>query len=350
MTDPSLSQRRDFRSLFDQLDGVALWTVAGTGSFEYISDGFEEIWGISAEEIKNDPDRLLDTIHPDDRERVRANIEGSDGGPQPTTYEGRVVRPDGSIRWVQTRHVALRNDDGTVCEVVGICTDITEQKRREEEFEMLNRIVRHDIRNDLSVMLGWAEMLEDNVDDEGREYLDRILHSGEHVVELTDVARDYAETVIADGQVATVPTALRDVLESELSLRRDSFSGAEFAVRGRIPDVTVTANSMLSSVFRNLLNNAVQHNDKPDPAVEVSCELREETVLVRIADNGPGVPDGQKNEVFGKGEKGPDSPGAGIGLHLVHTLVDQYGGEVWVEDNDPTGAVFVVELPTATEP
>nr|WP_302080744.1 ATP-binding protein [Salinibaculum sp. KK48] len=48
---------------------------------------------------------------------------------------------------------------------------------------------------------------------------------------------------------------------------------------------------------------------------------------------------------FGKGEKGLDSPGTGIGLYLVQTLLDQYGGDVWVADNDPEGAVFVVELP-----
>jgi len=347
MSNASLGQRRDFRELFDQLDGVALWTATGPDGFDYISTGFEGIWGFPPEQVKDDVTRLLDAIHPEDRDRVRKNIECSDQGLRDEAYEGRVVQPDGSIRWVLTRQALLRDDDGEVSEVVGICTDITEQKRREQELELLNRLVRHDIRNDMAVVLGWAEILQDHVESEGEEYLQKILTSGEHVVELTQVARDYAETVVSDEDLSVEPTSLRPMLETELSLREESFPAAEFVVDGTLPDVEVTANEMLSSVFRNLLNNAVQHNDKDTPLVEVSCEIRDDDVVVRIADNGPGIPDDKKDVVFGKGERGLGSPGTGIGLYLVRTLVTQYGGEVRAEDNEPTGTTFVVELPRA---
>jgi signal transduction histidine kinase len=100
-------------------------------------------------------------------------------------------------------------------------------------------------------------------------------------------------------------------------------------------------------VFKNLLENAVQHNDEGTPEVTVSCIEHPEIVRVKIADNGPGVPDDKKRTVFGKGEKGFDSSGTGIGLYLVATLVEQFGGDVSIEDNDPKGSVFVVELPKA---
>jgi signal transduction histidine kinase len=102
---------------------------------------------------------------------------------------------------------------------------------------------------------------------------------------------------------------------------------------------------MVSSVFRNLLKNAIQHNDKPVAAVKVSAAERDDTVIVRVADNGPGVPDDRKEAIFGKGDRGLETTGTGIGLYLVDTLVTSYGGEVRVEDNDPDGSVFVVELP-----
>jgi len=344
MSNGSLGQRRNFRALFDQLDGVALWTATEPGEFEYISAGFEGIWGIPPEEVKDDVGRLLDTIHPEDRDRARKNIEASDQELRDEAYEGRVVQPDGSVRWVLTRQVLLRDDDGEVSEVVGISTDITEQKRREQELELLNRIVRHDIRNDMAVVLGWAELLEEHVDAEGEEYQGKILDSGEHVVELTEVARDYVETVVSEEDLDVEPVSLCSVLETELSLREESFPEAEFVEHGALPDVEVVAGSMLSSIFRNLLNNAVQHNDKDAPVVELSCTVGDDAVEVRIADNGPGIPDDKKDVVFGKGERGLGSPGTGIGLYLVQTLVTQYGGEVWVEDNEPTGAVFVVEL------
>ncbi len=347
MSGKSLGKRRDFRSLFDELDGVALWTASEPGEFEYISAGFEEIWGIPPDEIEDDIGKLVETIHPDDRERVRANIEESTRELRDTEYEGRVVRPDGSVRWVLNRQVILRDGTGDISEIVGISTDITEQKRREQELELLNRIVRHDIRNDMAVVLGWAEMLEDHVDEEGHAHLEKILASGEHVVELTEVAREYVETVVSDEALTVEPVSLGSVLRTELSLREESFPEAEFVLEDLPSDVEVAANGMLNSVFRNLLNNAVQHNDADTPHIEVSCEVRDGEVEVRIADNGPGLPDEHKDTVFGKGERGLGSPGTGIGLYLVDTLVTEYGGEVWVEDNKPTGAVFVVQLPLA---
>ena len=87
-------------------------------------------------------------------------------------------------------------------------------------------------------------------------------------------------------------------------------------------------------------------------------------VTIRVADNGPGVTDAAKEDIFGKGGNGLDSDGTGIGLYLVKSLVESYGGDVWVEDREAgdavdaetpadtttEGAVFVVELPTVTEP
>ena len=103
---------------------------------------------------------------------------------------------------------------------------------------------------------------------------------------------------------------------------------------------------MISSVFRNLLKNAIQHNDKKVAEVIVSATDHEDTVTVTIADNGPGVPDDQKETIFGRGERGLDSSGTGIGLHLVNTLVNMHNGDVWIEDNEPEGAIFRVKLPT----
>ncbi|WP_198667936.1 PAS domain S-box protein [Saliphagus sp. LR7] len=243
----SLGQRRDFRALFDQLEDVALWTATEPGRFDYISDGFEGIWGIPSEEVEDDVERLLDTIHPDDRDRVREQMEP--GGSRENSYEGRVVRPDGSLRWVLTRQVLV--GEGRDVEAVGLTTDITDQKRREQELELLNRVVRHDIRNDIAVVLGWAELLSDHVDEEGEEHLQRILDSGEHIVELTETARDLVETVTERGDLAVEPTPLSSVLDTELSLREESFPEAEFVLEDPVPDVEVAVNGMASSLFRN---------------------------------------------------------------------------------------------------
>ena len=105
---------------------------------------------------------------------------------------------------------------------------------------------------------------------------------------------------------------------------------------------------MLSSVFDNLFSNAVIHHDRDHPTVTVDVTVDDDAAVVRVADDGPGIPDSQKAVVFGRGEQGIDSPGAGIGLFLVDSLVTGFGGTVSIEDNEPRGAVFVVSLPLAT--
>lgn len=235
--------------------------------------------------------------------------------------------------------------------------DVTERESyrrrleaKTEQLEALNRVVRHDIRNDMAVILGWAEVLEDHVDEDGRDALDRVLQKSRHVIQFTEVARDFVESLSGDGTAELDEVELDPLLDAELAAVRNSFPNASFRVSGDLPDVSVRANEMLSSVFRNVLENAVRHNDTETPEITVSSERDAETVRYRIADNGPGIPDGRKEQVFGKGEKGLDSPGSGIGLYLVHLLTEQFDGDVWVEDNDPRGSVFVVELPVYQEP
>jgi signal transduction histidine kinase len=232
--------------------------------------------------------------------------------------------------------------------------DVTDRERyrlllegRTEQLEALNRVVRHDIRNNMAVIRGWSEILRDHVDDEGREALDRVLRKSDHVIELTETARDFVDSLTGDALPETKPTDLRELIDDEIQAARDSYPDAEFRLRDDAQQATVWANEMLSSVFRNLLNNAVQHNDTDTPSVTIACETDDDRVRVRVADDGPGVPDVEKTAIFGKGERGIDSAGSGIGLYLVYVLVDQFGGDVWVEDNDPRGAVFVVELPLA---
>ena len=233
-------------------------------------------------------------------------------------------------------------------------TDVTDREsyrqrleEKTEQLEALNRVVRHDIRNDMAVILGWAQILEDHVGPDGKDALERVLQKSRHVIELTDISRDFIESLTGDDATEMKSIELRQVLDAELDAVRDSFPDAEFVVSNGLSTCSVRANEMLSSVFRNILENAVRHNDEQRPTITVSCVEQPRTVLVRIADNGPGISDDRKEQIFGKGAKSIDSPGTGIGLYLVETLMRQFGGDVWVEDRDPKGAVFVVELQKA---
>jgi PAS domain S-box-containing protein len=235
-----------------------------------------------------------------------------------------------------------------------ITRDITQQKRHEQQLEerteelaLINRLVRHDINNDVQLLLGWSDAVADHVSEEGREYVDRIRDTCDHIVELTANVGEFVDSRRDGTDVELKPVDLTSVLVNEVTKKQAKFSAAEISIAGDLPTVTVMANEALQSVFGNLLTNAVRHNDTETPTVTVEATVADSTVVVTVADDGPGVADDHKEEIFGKGEMGPESPGTGIGLYLVTTLVDQYHGRVWVEDNEPTGARFMVELPVS---
>jgi PAS domain S-box-containing protein len=349
MNSTTLGQRSDFRALFDHLDGVAIWTATSPEEFEYVSDGVEDIWGVPADAIEDDVSRMIEGIHPEDRDRIASIMSRPEEAVSAESLEHRVVRPDGEVRWVHARLVPVREEE-SVTEMVGITTDITEQKRREQELEVLNRILRHDVRNDMGVITGWLSTLEDAVDGDDADALARIRAASKHVVELTDLAREYVDVVVSEGEFDLEPIDLAATLETELAVRRQTFPDAEFRIAGDLPDVEVEANELLGSVFRNLLVNAVQHNDKPDPVVEVAATVDDGTVRVSVADNGPGIPPEQRERLFGEGQKGLESGGTGMGLYLSREIVHGYGGEIRVRDGELGGAVFSVELNRAAEP
>ena len=236
-----------------------------------------------------------------------------------------------------------------------VVSDVTETERyREqleetnEQLEALNRVVRHDIRNDMNVILSWSDLLDEHADKEDADALVRVREAAKHTVELTKISRDFVDSLAGEGAPDLKPIPLGQYLRTELDQRREAYPDAQFRIRGEIPAVSVRANELLSSVFQNLLNNAVQHNDETTPVVTVATDVGEETVRVRISDDGPGIPTEQRERVFGKNEKGLDSEGTGIGLYLVETLVEQYGGTVWLEHNEPKGTHVVLELPRVT--
>ncbi|MFA9417280.1 ATP-binding protein [Natrinema sp. HArc-T2] len=217
-----------------------------------------------------------------------------------------------------------------------------------DNLETLNQVLRHDIRNDLQIVLAYADLLADHVEagSDDEEYLETLRDSATQAVELTETAREMADVMLAnvdDQQQVRLKPLITDVVGEV----RTQYTTADITVDWEASETEVVANEMLASVFRNLVKNAIQHNDKAVPKVAVSVSDDASKVTVRVADNGPGVPDAQKDDIFGKGARGLESAGTGLGLYLAKTLVDAYGGDIWVEDNEPEGAVFVITLPKA---
>lgn len=319
---------------------IILFAVDSDGTFTHVRGK-----GLAALDL--DPDEVegkATSAVADELPGFQENIERALAGEQFNTTV------DISERSFDTWYQPI-TQNGDVAQVVGVSVDVTDREEyvdqlrgTNERLEILNRMVRHDIRNDLAVLLPLAESVKVTLDDD--DQIQRVIDAARHIRDLTETAQEYVDIITGDEEIDPEPLALEPVIQEEVELRRSMYEGAQFRIVRDVPRVDVAANELLPTVFRNLLNNAVQHNDSETPTVELEVTDVGERVRIDVADNGPGVPDEEKEHIFGKGEQSLNDPGTGIGLYLVHTLVDRYGGDVWVEDNEPRGAIFRVELPT----
>ncbi|MHC3439833.1 PAS domain S-box protein [Natrialbaceae archaeon A-gly3] len=317
----------------------------------YANDAFEEITGYGREEMLGNDCRFLQGE--ETSEEAVSRLAGAIEERETTTAVVRNYRKDGTGFWNEVT-VAPLSDDGDVTNFVGFQQDVTEREEAKRDLAterdrlaLLNQIVRHDIRNDMAVVLGWADVLEEHVDPEGMDAFKQILDAATHTRDLTESVRDITD-VLGSEEPELEAVSLAKILRREIERVRSSFDYRLETLTIECEDVPddleVWATPLLSSVFSNLLNNAVLHNHTDDVEITVSVDVDTETVTVRIADDGPGISDSRKTEIFGMGTQGLESTGTGLGLYLVDTLVDIYGGDVWVSDTDHEGSIFSVEL------
>lgn len=340
-----------------------------------VNDAFTDAFSYSSEEVIG---KSLDALIAPEGKTIEHDIWFQQG----TEKEREVIRTTatGERRTFLRRTAVANRPDGSV-EGYGIYTDITERKERERVLEaqrdnlnILSQVVRHDIRNNLQIIDSYAHILNSHVDTEGKEYLERIFEAADEAVGITKTAREVTEMTL-NTELDLFPTEVADVIETTVGEVRSGYDHASVAIDGSIPPVEVLADEMLDSVFRNLLKNAIIHNDSKIPEVIVSGTAVENSIRIKIADNGPGIPDEQKEQIFDEGKKGLDSEGTGLGLYLVQTLVDRYNGNVWVENrksdqrtesqrqdnqpnsstdsdsttSEPVGSVFIVTLPSIAD-
>ncbi|MFC7132739.1 MULTISPECIES: PAS domain S-box protein [Salinibaculum] len=346
-------KREELRQVIDLVPDL-IFAKNREGEYLLANETTAEVYGLSPEEVEGNPEsellpdaRASERFHEDDLEVIETDESKE-------IPEEELTTVDGETKTLQTVKIPYEIPGTGEDAVLGYARDVTELKEyqrvieeQRDSLEVLNQVVRHDIRNDLQLVTAYAEMLEDYVEEGGEEYVRQVREAAREAVDITTTARDITE-VLLQQDTDRSPTGLDRVIESEVKGIRSSNERALVTVEP-LPRVKVLADDMLESLIRNLLKNAIVHNDKEVPKVTVSATTTDSVARIQVADNGPGIPDGQKETIFGKGEAGLDSQGSGIGLYLVQTLVDRYGGDVWVEANDPQGSVFVVELPLVDE-
>jgi len=347
------STREELRQIIDLVPDL-VFVKNREGEYLLANEATAGAYGKTPAEVEGKSEAEIIPDRDDSEEFRQDDLAVIESGEPKEIPEETLTTATGETRILQTVKIPYKISETDEDAVLGYARDVTELKEYERTLEeqrdslkLLNQVVRHDIRNQLMVVESYTELLEELLsDDQSRTYAQTVKGAARQARDITETAKDVTD-VLLRVDADRSPMSLRTELTGQIESVRSDQDRAAISVDGSIPDVTVLADDLLEAVFRNLLTNAVVHNDKEVAEVSVAAGVSEGTVRVSIADNGPGIADDHKEQIFQEGEKGLESGGTGVGLYLVKTLVDKYGGDVWVEDNEPTGCVFVVELPVA---
>lgn len=229
-----------------------------------------------------------------------------------------------------------------------VLADITDQKLREQRLSVLNRVVRHNLRNELSVVRGFAQEIgNDGVSDDLAA--DRIVEASDNLITLGERAREAARLLDHDPETREVDLGAF-VSEIAADLHEET---ADLTVETEVPpDARIeTDPELLYRSLEHLAQNAVVHNDTDAPRVVVSVVTDRQgayPVEVTVRDNGPGIPAHEWTAIE-EGQETPLEHGSGLGLWAVRWAVTRLGGELRYEPNEPRGSVVRLRLPVADE-
>ena len=331
-------------SWFDDLSVGVTVHEPTTGAILDVNEPLERLYGYSAAELRtmSVEDYTAPSTKFSQEEAVVRIRAAADGDVQ--SFEWQIERSDGELRWVNVRLTPTTIDD-TPC-VLAEINDITAYRNRERRLRLLNRIVRHNLRNEMTVLMGYADRLKRAVEEETlEEEVETILEIAAEVGRMSESIRQLQEIVGTDATHRS-PTNVRDVVLSAISDVQSDAPEADVTVRGP-PDAWVSADRGLHYAIEHAVENAIEHNDRGTPTVTVRIESAPDSdpVVIRIEDEGPPIPEVEIDVLDEDVEVSSTHHGSGVGLWVMKWCVDSLGGDLSFEENTPRGNVVSISLP-----
>ena len=359
------------RALVSSGDGVWDWDLE-LGQ-ESLSPQIKALYGYADDELADDPSVLDAMTHPDDMAAMlQARADHMAGRTATYSNEHRVRCKDGQWKWILTRGIVLSRDaSGRPLRMIGTHTDITAHKQAEAlrverdraaaadlaKSQFLSR-VSHELRTPLNAILGFAQLLEMELQPSAGERLlgwnRQVLASGRHLLALVDDILDLSSMQTGHLSVKLERLSLRPVVEEAWTMLAATAAAQQVALIDELPadesGQLVADRTRLKQIVSNLLSNAIKYNH-PGGWVRVSALTDQQGLELRVADSGQGLDAAQLARLFNPFERlgAERSPvtGTGLGLALTRQLVEAMGGSITAHSAIGQGATFVVRLPLA---
>jgi two-component system cell cycle sensor histidine kinase/response regulator CckA len=351
--------------------GVGLWTwEEGRGLSG--DETWQRIHGIGVDRQPRNLEEALQLIHPDDRPSIVAGMRALGKGRE-VSGEFRVLRPDGTVRWVLSRGVAVRDEDGRLSKVVAGTLDITERREVEERLRQTQKMealgalaagVAHNFNNLLMALL---PNIEAAAREAPRALADRLEAAREAASRAVRLVRDL--TLVAGRRMVE---ERRDehplrLVEEAVAICRSTFPrqiAITVAARGALPTVAVDGSQLLQALLNLCINarDALDGITGRSPALEVTVERlapgspdvpepwrRLEHVRIEVTDNGAGMPEAVQQRAFEPFFTTKDvGKGTGLGLSTTYAIVKNHGGWITCRSVEGKGTTFSLLLPSVT--
>lgn len=360
------SQER-FQELAENIREVFWLTTPDKGQMLYVSPAYEQIWGRTCESLYQAPTRWLEAIYPEDEQRVIHAISKQITGGYAEEY--RIVRPDGSIRWIWDRAFPIRDQSGNVYRIAGVAEDITERKLLEDQFRQAQKMeavgrlaggITHDFNNLLTVIMGYCQLLLGTLtpDDPTRKEVEEIRKAGDRAVSLTRQLlafsrRQVFQPLVLDlnKHIEGVESLVRRLIGEDITLviSKAPDLGKVLVDPGQIPQIimNLAVNARDAMPEGGQLTIETANVDFSDASIACRIDIPPgHFVMLAVSDTGIGMDAETKTRLFEPffTTKEPGK-GTGLGLSTVYGIVKQSGGAIRVYSERGFGTTIKIYLP-----
>lgn len=358
-TESGLAAAKRRLHLTAEIAGMGFWEFNFQTGAQNWDDGVFRIYGIRPEDFTG---KWQSYVHPDDLEAAEDIVwelaRTKDSGEQ----RFRTVRPDGSVRHIQSIFTLQRNADGSPGVLTGINFDITDTilaERAAKSKTAFLASVSHEIRTPLAALVNLSQSLlmegeKHSLPEEFTELLESVRAGGQYLNLILTNLLDVSAMESGHAPVRPETFYLRDWVE-DISAIIDPIAHSRSAeIVWSLPEddnLRFTTDPVrLTQILLNLAHNAVKFSIKPMSRVIISISQNEAGLSLSVSDEGPGIPPSRIETLFreyGQIDEAPSRPnrGVGLGLAIVRQNTDILGGTLVTRPVEPTGICFEVALP-----
>jgi PAS domain S-box-containing protein len=356
-----------FRLITSSIEEVFWISTSDLSRMVYVSPAYEQIWGMPARTAYENPKSFLDSIHPEDVEKVVTSLDRKKTG-QPFVIEYRIVRPDGAIRWINDRGYPVKDAEGRMSRYAGVAQDITEARKLEERFLRAQRMesigtlaggIAHDLNNILAPILMGCELLTmDLPEEKKKELLANMQSCAERGSEIVKQVLSFARGsegrrirvqprhLIKDVEKITSETFPKNI---RLFLRLDSplmeIVCDPTQIHQVLLNLCVNARDAMATGGELTLSAGNQEIDEQFASMQPGAKPGPH-VLIKVSDTGTGIDPEVLDKIFDPFFTTKEvGKGTGLGLSTVLGIVKSHGGFVNVYSEPGRGSTFRVYLP-----